>query len=293
MLKLQAKGVAIWADEHHRTVHCVRSSEWSTFHLHLCISYQCIWGYNIYKNPPPNVISPIFFAIFISLWGSIQDSADCWSAHRSSAVRDSFKRVHDWCKAGWRRPGAPPPNKNPGYAGGWLCYSFLGLWLPLVLGFGLENMLFFYLEHNSQQRPRLSLSSLPSISLDEDARCRFGADTIAFLQWVVPWVESSMYPTDSRYPVFDVIQPNAIQQECCQRLVTHLPTLILMKEKRKSVLFCQQEANCYGEQYVCLITRSNKIAIQGTPQMTIDKEVISLLRVYLNYFKCRPNIPLF
>ena len=60
-----------------------------------------------------------FFAIFISLWGSTHDSADCWSAHRSSAARDSLKRVHDWCKAGWRRPGAPPPpNKNPGYAGG-------------------------------------------------------------------------------------------------------------------------------------------------------------------------------
>ncbi len=58
-----------------------------------------------------------FFAIFISLWGSTHDSADCWSAHISSAARDSFKRVHDWCKARWRRPGAPPPNKNPGYAG--------------------------------------------------------------------------------------------------------------------------------------------------------------------------------
>ena len=45
--------------------------------------------------------SPIFVAIFISPW--------LWSAHRSSAARDSFKRVHDWCKAGWRRPGAPPP----------------------------------------------------------------------------------------------------------------------------------------------------------------------------------------
>ena len=32
-----------------------------------------------------------------------------WSAHRSSAARDSFKRVHDWRRAGWRRPGAPPP----------------------------------------------------------------------------------------------------------------------------------------------------------------------------------------
>ena len=64
---------------------------------------------DIYKDPPPNVISPIFFAIFISLWGSTHDSANCWSAHRSSAARDSFKRVHDLCKAWWRRPGAPPP----------------------------------------------------------------------------------------------------------------------------------------------------------------------------------------
>ena len=27
-----------------------------------------------------------------------------------------FTLVHDWCKAGWRRPGASP-NTNPGYAG--------------------------------------------------------------------------------------------------------------------------------------------------------------------------------
>ena len=106
MLKLQAKGVTIWADEHHWTVHCVRSSEWSTFHLHLSEAD------NIYKNPPPNVISSIFFAIFISLWGSTHDSSDCWSAHRSSAARDSFKRVHDWCKAAWRRPDGPPKQKS-------------------------------------------------------------------------------------------------------------------------------------------------------------------------------------
>ena len=42
---------------------------------------------NIYKNPPPNVISPIFCLLFlISLWGSIHDSAECWSAHRSPAA---------------------------------------------------------------------------------------------------------------------------------------------------------------------------------------------------------------
>ena len=40
---------------------------------------------------------------------STHNSADCWNAHRSPAARDCFKRVHDWCKAGWRRPGAHPP----------------------------------------------------------------------------------------------------------------------------------------------------------------------------------------
>ena len=40
------------------------------------------------------------------------------------------------------------------------------------------------------------------------------------------------------------------------------------------------------------ITRFNKIAIQGTPQMAVDKEaLICLSRVYSYYFKC--NFPLF
>ena len=36
--------------------------------------------------------------------------------------------------------------------------------------------------------------------------------------------------------------------------------------------------------------RFNKIAIQGTPQMAVDKEAICLSRVYSYYFKC--NLPL-
>ena len=59
-----------------------------------------------------------FLAIFISLWGSTHDSADCCSDHRFPAARNSFKCEHDWCMAGSSRPGgSPPPNKNPGYAG--------------------------------------------------------------------------------------------------------------------------------------------------------------------------------
>ena len=102
--------------EYHWTVHCVRSSEWSTYHLH-CISYQCISGWQHLQKPSPKCHFTylfLFFSICISLWSSSQDSADCWSAHRSPAARDSFKRVHDWCMAGWRRPrpGGPPKRQS-------------------------------------------------------------------------------------------------------------------------------------------------------------------------------------
>ena len=39
------------------------------------------------------------------------------------------------------------------------------------------------------------------------------------------------------------------------------------------------------------LKRFNKIAIQGAPQMAVDKEAISLSRVYSYYSKC--NLPLF
>ena len=39
------------------------------------------------------------------------------------------------------------------------------------------------------------------------------------------------------------------------------------------------------------LTRFNKISIQGTPQMAVDKEAICLSRVYSYYPKC--NFPLF
>ena len=39
------------------------------------------------------------------------------------------------------------------------------------------------------------------------------------------------------------------------------------------------------------LTRFNKIAIQGAPQMAVDKEAISLSRIYSYYYKC--YLPLF
>ena len=39
------------------------------------------------------------------------------------------------------------------------------------------------------------------------------------------------------------------------------------------------------------LTRFNKIAIKGTPQMAVEKEAISLSKVYSYYSKC--NLPLF
>ena len=38
------------------------------------------------------------------------------------------------------------------------------------------------------------------------------------------------------------------------------------------------------------LTRSNKIAIQGTHQMAADKEAISLSRVYSYYSKCNRHL---
>ena len=121
MLKLQAKGVAIWVDEHHWT-----NSSLCTFIGMKHISHTFMYILPMYlrlttftKTLPQMSFHLYFFAIFISLWGSTHDSADCWSAHRSSAARASFKRVHDWCKVGWRRPGAPPPPKQISWLRRW------------------------------------------------------------------------------------------------------------------------------------------------------------------------------
>ena len=90
----------------------LRSSEWSTLHLHLCISYQCIWGWQHLQKTSPNVISPIFFAIYISLWGSTHDSADYWSAHRSLQLSATTSNV---CTTDARLCGVgrvPPQTKS-------------------------------------------------------------------------------------------------------------------------------------------------------------------------------------
>ena len=51
---------------------------------------------------------------------------------------------------------------------------------------------------------------------------------------------------------------------------------------------CSHTCACPGRFH---LTRFNKIAIQGTPQMAVDKEAICLSRVYSYYPKC--NFPLF
>ena len=99
MLKLQAKGVAIWADEHHWTAHCVRSSEWSTFHLHLCIiiipMYLRLTTFT--KTLPQMSFHLYFFAIFISLWGSTHDS---WAAAVTHYVKRRQHHPRTECLGG-------------------------------------------------------------------------------------------------------------------------------------------------------------------------------------------------
>ena len=51
------------------------------------------------------------------------------------------------------------------------------------------------------------------------------------------------------------------------------------------------EVDQHGTSVYHFLTRFNKIAIQGAPQMAVDKEAIRLSRVYSFYSKC--NLPLF
>ena len=59
-----------------------------------------------------------FFAIFISLWGSTHDSADCWTGALTDPRLPAT--ASNVCTTDARLGGVgrvPPPNKNPGYAG--------------------------------------------------------------------------------------------------------------------------------------------------------------------------------
>ena len=128
------------------------------------------------KTLPQMSFHLYFFAIFISLWGSTHDSADCWSAHRSSAARDSFKRVHDWCKAGWRRPGAPPPKQKSWLRWCALCISggtvmvewergddivywnFIAFFVRLVIQRILQNLILNFICHVAAHSWSLNIS---------------------------------------------------------------------------------------------------------------------------------------
>ena len=108
------------------------------------------------KIPPPNVISPNLFCNFVSLWvppmilltaGALTDPqlpASASNVYTTDARLGGIGRVAsaewhrpsgigrvasaEWhrpsgidrvASTGWHRPGdPPPPNKNPGYAGG-------------------------------------------------------------------------------------------------------------------------------------------------------------------------------
>ena len=75
------------------------------------------------KIPPPNVILPILFCNFFSIWappmiiltaGALTDpqlSARASNVYTTDARLGGIGRV---ASTGWHQPGAPP---NPGYAG--------------------------------------------------------------------------------------------------------------------------------------------------------------------------------
>ena len=95
-----------------------RSSEWSTFHLHLCISYQCIWGWQHLQKPSPKchityIFCYFYFALGLHPWL-------CWLLE-SSQILGCLRQLQTCARLmqGWVASAGcpPPPNKNPGYTG--------------------------------------------------------------------------------------------------------------------------------------------------------------------------------
>ena len=146
----QGKGAAIWADEHHWKVHCVRSSEWSTFPLHYVYRSNVIDTDNIYTQ---KVISSICFAIFISLLGSPMTLLTAGTLTSlpdpqlpARQLRTCARMVH-----GWASTGCPLQTKiiaTPERT--W--FSLLPV--SLLLGAGLNDWLF---------QKRWTFVSLPSV----------------------------------------------------------------------------------------------------------------------------------
>ena len=59
-----------WADEHHWTVHCVRSSEWSTIiftYIYVYYHTNVFLADNIYKKKLPQMAFHVYFFIGSSL----------------------------------------------------------------------------------------------------------------------------------------------------------------------------------------------------------------------------------
>ena len=51
------------------------------------------------------------FAIFFRSGAPPMTQLTAGALAALAAARDSFNRVHNWCKAGWRRPGSPLQTK--------------------------------------------------------------------------------------------------------------------------------------------------------------------------------------
>ena len=59
-----------------------------------------------FQKPSPKCHFTYIFLLFLFRSGA--PPVTLLNAGALTAARDSFKRVHDLCKAGWRRPGGPP-----------------------------------------------------------------------------------------------------------------------------------------------------------------------------------------
>ena len=82
---------------------------------------------------------------------------------------------------------------------------------------------------------------------------------------------------------YDCVRVKGVYVVMFAMLCPGIISIRISRRSRTSTFLFQTNAIC--------LTRFNKIAIQGAPQMAVDKEAISLSRVYSYYSKC--YLPLF
>ena len=106
-VKLQAKGVAFWADEHHWTVQSCTLIGMKHISSTLMYIIPMYLRLTTFTKTLPQMSFHLHFVAFFRSGAPSMTLLTAGALTAIQAARDSFTRAHDWCNAGWRRPGGP------------------------------------------------------------------------------------------------------------------------------------------------------------------------------------------